>query len=99
MRKPKSVTRADLAEAVFHEVGLTRKMSGDLVDEMFDVLTRSLEKGETVKISGFGNFAVRAKRQRVGRNPKTGKEVAITPRKVMVFRASHVLKDQVNQGA
>jgi integration host factor subunit alpha len=97
--KSRAVTRADLAEAVYHEVGLTRKASSELVEELLEDLCLVLEQGETVKISGFGNFAVRQKRQRMGRNPKTGEEVPIAPRKVLVFRASHILKDKVNRGA
>src|SRR3954465_14008072 len=92
----KTVTRMDLAEAVYHEVGLTRKAAQDLVDQVFEELCKVLEKGETVKLSTFGNFSVRQKRQRVGRNPKTGVEVPITPRRVMSFRASHILKDRMN---
>lgn len=92
----KTVTRMDLAEAVYHEVGLTRKAAQDLVDQVFEELCRVLEKGDTVKLSTFGNFSVRAKRQRVGRNPKTGVEVPITPRRVLSFRASHILKDRMN---
>ncbi|MBI1308752.1 MAG: integration host factor subunit alpha [Proteobacteria bacterium] len=92
----KTVTRMDLAEAVYHEVGLTRKAAQDLVDQVFEELSKVLEKGETVKLSTFGNFSVRAKRQRIGRNPKTGVEVPITPRRVLSFRASHILKDRMN---
>ena len=92
----KTLTRMDLAEAVYTEVGLTRRAAQQLVDEVFEELSKVLEKGETVKLSTFGNFSVRAKRQRMGRNPKTGVEVPITPRKVLTFRASHILKDRVN---
>lgn len=95
----KTVTRMDLAEAVYQEVGLTRKAAQDLVDQVFEELSKVLERGETVKLSTFGNFTVRAKRQRMGRNPKTGVEVPITPRKVLSFRASHILKDQMNKGS
>lgn len=90
-----TVTRADLADAVYQEVGLSRKHSSDLVDQLFDEVITELAAGNNVKISSFGNFMVRTKRERIGRNPKTGEEVAITPRRVVVFRASHVLKDQV----
>ncbi len=92
----KTVTRMDLAEAVYHEVGLTRKAAQDLVDQVIEELCKVLEKGETLKISTFGNFSVRSKRQRIGRNPKTGVEVPIAPRKVLSFRASHILKDRMN---
>jgi integration host factor subunit alpha len=92
----KTVTRMDLAEAVYHEVGLTRKAAQDLVDQVIEELCKVLEKGETLKLSTFGNFSVRSKRQRIGRNPKTGVEVPIAPRKVLSFRASHILKDRMN---
>ena len=91
-----TVTRADLAEAVFREVGLSRNESAKLVESVLGLITDSLAQGETVKISSFGSFSVRSKGQRIGRNPKTGEEVPILPRKVLVFRASHVLKDQIN---
>ena len=91
-----TVTRADLAEAVFREVGLSRNESAKLVESVLGLITDSLAKGEAVKISSFGSFSVRMKGQRIGRNPKTGEEVPILPRKVLVFRASHVLKDQIN---
>ena len=93
----KTLTRADLAEAVYHEVGLARKTSADLVDEVLEEVSKTLERGEMVKLSSFGNFSVRAKKQRMGRNPKTGEEVPITPRKVVGFRASHILKNKVAQ--
>ena len=91
-----TVTRADLAEAVFREVGLSRNESAKLVESVLGLIIDSLAQGETVKISSFGSFSVRLKGQRIGRNPKTGEEVPILPRKVLVFRASHVLKDQIN---
>lgn len=94
----KTLTRADLADAVYREVGLSRKTSQDLVEQLLEDMILRLIQGEEVKLSSFGNFNVRAKRQRVGRNPKTGVEVPITPRRVMVFRASHVLKDRINGG-
>lgn len=92
-----TVTRAQLGEAVFREVGLSRNDSIKLVDAVLDLVADSLTKGDTVKISSFGSFSVRSKGQRMGRNPKTGEEVPIPPRKVLVFRASHVLKDRINQ--
>lgn len=91
----RAVTRMDLAEAVYHVVGLSRKMASDLVDDVLEEMCAALVKGDTVKLSSFGNFAVRSKRARMGRNPKTGVEVPITPRKVLVFRASHILKDRM----
>jgi integration host factor subunit alpha len=92
----KTVTRMDLAEAVYHEVGLTRREAADLVDDVVEQLCAALSKGETVKLATFGHFSVRSKKQRMGRNPKTGVAVPITPRKVLVFRASNILKDRLN---
>jgi integration host factor subunit alpha len=94
-----TVTRAQLSEAVYQEVGLSRNESADLVEIVLKEIADALAKGENVKISSFGSFFVRSKGQRIGRNPKTGEEVPINPRKVLVFRASHVLKDRVNVGA
>lgn len=91
-----TVTRADLAEAVYEQVGLSRSESADLVDSVLDEISDELARGESVKISSFGSFSVRQKGERIGRNPKTGVEVPILPRKVLVFRASHVLKDRIN---
>ena len=92
----RTITRADLAEAVYEEVGLSRNESADLVEAVLDEVSDVLVKGENVKISSFGSFSVREKGERIGRNPKTGVEVPILPRKVLVFRASHVLKDRIN---
>lgn len=91
-----TVTRAQLSEAVYQEVGLSRNESADLVETVLDEIADALARGEMVKISSFGSFGVRHKGKRVGRNPKTGEEVPIEPREVLVFRASHVLKDQIN---
>src|ERR1700742_2030524 len=91
-----TLTRADLTEAVFQAVGLSRNDSAQMVEDMLEEISTALIKGETVKLSSFGTFAVRQKAQRVGRNPKTGQEVPIAPRRVLVFRPSHVLKAQIN---
>lgn len=91
-----TVTRAQLSEAVYQEVGLSRNESADLVESVLREISASLVKGESVKISSFGSFYVRDKGQRIGRNPKTGEEVPILPRRVLVFRPSHVLKDRIN---
>jgi integration host factor subunit alpha len=91
-----TVTRAQLSEAVYQEVGLSRNESAALVEIVLAEISDALARGEMVKISSFGSFAVRKKGKRVGRNPKTGKEVPINPRRVLVFRASHVLKDHIN---
>ncbi|MEQ8344600.1 MAG: integration host factor subunit alpha [Sneathiellaceae bacterium] len=93
---PGTVTRAQLSEAVYQEVGLSRNESAELVENVLDEIVDSLVRGDTVKISSFGSFQVRAKGGRVGRNPKTGEEVPISPRRVLVFRASQVLKDRIN---
>jgi integration host factor subunit alpha len=93
-----TVTRAQLTEAVYQEVGLSRNESAELVESVIVEISHALERGEMVKISSFGSFAVRRKGQRVGRNPKTGQEVPISPRRVLVFRASHALKHQINNG-
>ena len=93
----KTVTRAYLGEAVFREVGLSRNDSMKLVESVLELMADSLTRGGTVKISSFGSFSVRGKGQRMGRNPKTGEEVPIPPRRVLVFRASHVLKDLIAQ--
>ena len=92
-----TVTRAQLAEAVYQEVGLSRNDSAQLVDVILEEVSQALVKGEMVKLSSFGSFQVRSKAQRIGRNPKTGEEVPILPRRVLVFRASHVLKDKINR--
>ncbi|MBP7337174.1 integration host factor subunit alpha [Niveispirillum sp.] len=92
-----TVTRAQLSEAVYQEVGLSRNESADLVESVLDEIADALANGDMVKISSFGSFAVRSKGERIGRNPKTGEEVPILPRKVLVFRASHVLKSRINE--
>jgi integration host factor subunit alpha len=91
-----TVTRSQLSEAVYQEVGLSRNESADLVEAVLDEISDALVRGEPVKISSFGSFSVRQKGRRVGRNPKTGEEVPILPRRVLVFRASHVLKNRIN---
>ena len=93
----KTITRADLAEAVYAQVGLSRNESSDLVEQVLDEMMDALTKGDNVKISSFGSFSVKHKGERIGRNPKTGVEVPISPRSVLVFRASHVLKDKINK--
>ena len=95
----RTVTRAELSEAVYQEVGLSRSESADLVETVLEEISQALVRGEVVKLSSFGSFSVRDKGQRIGRNPKTGEEVPILPRRVLMFRASHVLKDRINQGS
>lgn len=93
----KTLTRADLAEAVYQAVGLSRTESADLVERVLDLISDALVDGENVKLSSFGSFHVRAKNERIGRNPKTGEEVPILPRKVLVFKPSNVLKSKINK--
>ena len=92
----KTVTRADLSEAVYKRVGLSRTESAALVETVLDHVTDCVVRGEPVKLSSFGSFVVRQKGERVGRNPKTGEEVPISPRRVLVFKASNVLKQKIN---
>lgn len=93
----KTITRAQLGEAVYQEVGLSRNESADLLETVLNEISSALAGGETVKISSFGSFSVRQKGQRIGRNPKTGEEVPILPRRVLVFRPSQVLKNRINE--
>jgi integration host factor subunit alpha len=93
----KTLTRSDLSEAVYREVGLSRNESAELVESILAHVSGALVAGETVKISSFGTFSVRDKGPRIGRNPKTGEEVPIEPRRVLVFRPSHILKDRMNE--
>ena len=95
----RTLTRAHLSEAVYEEVGLSRNESNELVESVLNKISSTLVKGETVKVSSFGTFSVRSKGQRIGRNPKTGKEVPILPRRVLIFRPSQILKDKVNQSS
>ena len=94
--KGRTLTRADLAEAVYQEVGLSRSESAGLVDSILTEISDSLVNDGVVKISSFGTFSVRQKGRRVGRNPKTGEEVPITPRRVLVFRPSNIMKERIN---
>ena len=94
-----TVTRAQLSEAVYQEVGLSRNESADLVESVLQHISDALVSGEMVKISSFGTFSVRDKSARIGRNPKTGDEVPISPRRVLTFRPSHLMKDRVANGA
>ena len=92
----KTVTRAQLGEAVYQEVGLSRHESAEMVESLLAEISGALQKGEMVKISSFGSCSVRHKGERIGRNPKTGQEVPILPRTVLIFRPSHVLKHRIN---
>ena len=94
----KTLTRMDLSESVFREVGLSRNESADLVESVLEKISASLVSGEQVKISSFGTFSIRQKIARVGRYPKTGEEAPIPPRRVLTFRPSHLMKDRVSEG-
>jgi integration host factor subunit alpha len=93
-----TVTRAQLGEAVYQEVGLSRNESSDLVETVLREISAGLARGFLVNIWSFGCFSVRRKGRPIGRNPKTGEEVPILPRQVLVFRPSHVLKNRINHG-
>jgi integration host factor subunit alpha len=95
----RTLTRMDLSEAVFREVGLSRNESAQLVESVLQHMSDALASGETVKISSFGTFSIRDKSARIGRNPKTGDEVPISPRRVLTFRPSHLMKERVASGA
>lgn len=94
----KTLTRMDLAEAVHSQVGLSRNESAELVESVLEHMSDALVRGESVKISSFGTFSIRDKAARVGRNPKTGEEVPIHPRRVLTFRPSHLMRDRVADG-
>lgn len=94
----KTLTRADLAEALVEKIGLPRNESQELVELVLREISNALAKGESVKLSSFGSFGIREKGERIGRNPKTGEEVPITPRRVLVFRPSNIMKERINAG-
>ena len=93
-----TITRSDLSEAVYREIGLSRNESAEMVETVLDRIATALVDGDAVKISSFGTFEVREKGARIGRNPKTGEEVPIEPRRVLAFRPSHILKSRVDEG-
>ena len=97
-RVSRTVTRADLSEAVYQRVGLSRAESAHLVEAFLHEVSDTIARGETVKLSSFGSFVVRSKGERIGRNPKTGVEVPIGPRRVLTFRASQMLRDRIVAG-
>ncbi|MCP4393097.1 MAG: integration host factor subunit alpha [Alphaproteobacteria bacterium] len=92
----KTITRVDLADAIVNEIGLSRKESAELLETVLNEISNTLVKGDNVKISSFGGFLVKSKNERIGRNPKTGQEVPISPRRVVSFRPSKLLKTQIN---
>ena len=90
-----TVTKADLANTLFEQLGLNKREAKEFVELFFEKIRESLESGESVKLSGFGGFSVRDKKSRPGRNPKTGEEVPVTPRRVVTYKASQKVKDQI----
>ena len=92
----RTMTKADLVESVYEKIGFSKKDAADIVELVFETIKETLERGEKIKISGFGNFAVREKKSRVGRNPQTGKEIEISARRVLTFKPSQVLKAALN---
>ena len=92
------MTKAEIIEQIYEKVGFSKKESAEIVELVFDIMKDTLEKGEKIKISGFGNFVVRQKRPRIGRNPQTGEEIEISARRVLTFRPSQVLKSALNAG-
>jgi len=90
------MTKAEIVERVYEKIGFSKKEASDVVESIFEILKRTLEQGEKVKISGFGNFVVNRKRARKGRNPQTGAEIVISGRRVLTFKASQVLKKSMN---
>lgn len=91
-----ALTKAEIIESIYQKIGFSKKESADIVELVFDLIKDTLEQGEKIKISGFGNFVVRSKTSRVGRNPQTGEEITISARKVLTFRPSQVLKSRLN---
>src|SRR5499426_879708 len=96
-KKEGTMTKADIVEAIYEKIGFSKKESADIVELVFDTMKETLEKGEKIKISGFGNFVVRSKKPRIGRNPQTGEEIEISARRVLTFRPSQVLKAALNK--
>lgn len=92
------MTKAEIIEQIYEKVGFSKKESSEIVELIFDTMKETLERGEKIKISGFGNFVVRQKRPRIGRNPQTGEEIEISARRVLTFRPSQVLKSALNEG-
>lgn len=95
-RDPVAMTKADLVEAIYQKIGFSKKEASDLVEMLFDAIKGTLSRGEKIKVSGFGNFLVREKRSRTGRNPQTGEAIEISARRVLTFRPSQVLRSEVN---
>jgi integration host factor subunit alpha len=96
--KEAAMTKADLVESIYERVGFSKKESAEIVELVFEIIKQTLEQGEKIKIAGFGNFVVREKKSRRGRNPQTGQEIRISARKVLTFKPSQVLKNTLNEG-
>lgn len=96
---PVTLTKADLVEALFEQIGFNKREAADVIDAFFDTISRTLVAGEDVKLPGFGNFEVRHKTARPGRNPRTGEEVMISARRVVTFRASQILRRRIQEAA
>ncbi len=92
------MTKADIIEAVYEQIGFSKKEAAEVVELVFETMKETLTEGEKIKISGFGNFVVRPKRARTGRNPQTGEQITISARRVLTFKPSQVLKDSLNEG-
>jgi integration host factor subunit alpha len=92
------MTKAEIVEKIYEQVGFSKRESAEIVDAVFELMKQTLEKEEKIKVSGFGNFVVRSKRQRIGRNPHTREAITISARKVVTFKASQILKAAVNGG-
>jgi integration host factor subunit alpha len=92
------MTKADIVEKIYEKVGFSKKESAELVEVVFDIIKNTLEKGDKIKIAGFGNFVVKEKANRRGRNPQTGEEITISARKILTFKPSQVLKSSLNKG-
>jgi len=93
------MTKAEIVEKIYEQVGFSKRESAEIVDTVFEIMKDTLGQGEKIKISGFGNFVVRSKRERIGRNPHTREAITISARKVVTFKASQILKEAVNKGA
>jgi len=90
------MTKADIIEAIYNEVGFSKRESADIVETTFDIIKETLENGDNIKLSGFGSFNIRDKKARRGRNPQTGEEITIAPRRILTFKSSNVFRDQLN---
>jgi len=97
MKSGKTMTKADIIESIYEKIGFSKKESAEIVELVFNTMKTTLERSEKIKISGFGNFVIRDKKPRIGRNPQTGEEIEISARKVLTFKPSQVLKNSLNR--